>query len=477
MIARLLDAGAHPNSASPEGQTALMTASRTGNPAAVRVLLDRGAEVGATEGYRGQTALMWAAAQGHAEIVRLLLDAGADIHARSNGNPGGVRAAVPAGVSQLALQSGTAAGGTVGNLARSRPAATELVAPPGLSPLLFAVRAGHADATRALLEAGANVDDMVGDGTSALVLAVMNAQYGIAAVLLEQGANPNADAQGWTPPHQLVWTRRPNLMRPTPYPLPAGSLTDLELVAMLVEHGADPNARQKAEPSDGNRNVMDRTGATPFLLAAKAGDVAMMRALVANGADPTLTTAEGSTPLMAAAGVGIWRVGESVGTNAEALEAVKLAWELSNDVNTVDANGDTALHEAAHRGANAIVEFLVEHGAALDLTNTHGWTPLTIAGGVWYPNTYKSEPQTKTLLLSLGADPQAGRRRPIDYPPTEQANPVAPLAPGRPGASTPRHAAVMSDQSRNTRLNLMTKARFCRSAKRDASTPVSRSSV
>jgi ankyrin repeat protein len=270
------------------------------------------------------------------------------------------------------------------------------------------------DALRALLAAGANPNDILADGMSAVVLAILNAHYEIAKVLLEHGADPNADRQGWTALHQLVWTRRPAVQRALPAPLPTGAVSDLDLVKILGAKGANPNARQKREPDDANRHTMDRTGATPFLLAAKAADVDMMRALVAIGADPLLTTDKGATPLMAAAGVGIWRIGESAGTNEEALEAVKLALQLGGDVNAVDANGDTALHGAAHRGANALVQFLHDHGAKLDAVNKNGWTALTIAEGVLHPNTYKSEPETEALLRQLGASPSAGRKRPED---------------------------------------------------------------
>ena len=417
MVERLLKGGANPNSAMPSGQTALMTAARTGKVDVIKLLLTHGADVHAKEGYRGQTALMWAAAQGHAGAVEILTEVGADINLRSKGNPGAVRAAVRAGVSQIALGAGTAP------TPEATDTRTPAAAPPGLTPLLFAVRAGHIDATKALLKAGANANDTVGDGTSALVLAVMNANYELAGVLLENGADPNADAQGWTALHQLVWTRKPNLMRPTPFPLTTGRVTDVDLVKVLVKHGANLDARQKREPNDGNRNVLNRIGSTPFLLAAKAADPEMMRVLVEQGANPKLTTEEGATPLMAAAGVGIWRVGENVGNNEEALEAVKLAWELGNDVNAVDANGDTALHGAVHRGANAIAQFLVEKGANPDVANHFGWTPLTIAEGVWYPNTYKSEPETGALLRKLGARNE-GKRRPEDYPPTLIEKPV-----------------------------------------------------
>ena len=145
-----------------------------------------------------------------------------------------------------------------------------------------------------------------------------------------------------------------------------------------------------------------------------------MRLLVDYGADPSIVTEEGATSLMAAAGVGIWQAGESAGTNEEAFEAVKLCYELGNAVNAVDVNGDTALHGAAHRGSNDIVKFLAEKGARLDIPNSLGWTPWIIADGVFYPNTYNRRLDTARLLLELGADPRAGKRRPQDVPPSEE---------------------------------------------------------
>jgi ankyrin repeat protein len=163
-----------------------------------------------------------------------------------------------------------------------------------------------------------------------------------------------------------------------------------------------------------DRHNLNRIGATPFLLAAKAADVDLMRVLAANGADPLLPTVDRSTPLMVAAGVGVWNVGESPGTNEEALEAVELALEMGGDVTGTNDQGYTALHGAAHRGADAIVQLLVAKGARLDAKLTkngpmrggslawkEGWTPLTIAEGVFYAGTFKRQLETATLLRRM----------------------------------------------------------------------------
>ena len=366
MLTLLLDAGADPNVGLPEGETPLMRTARAGRVDAVQVLLAHGADVDAREGWRGQTALMWATVEGNTAAAQALIDAGADVHARSDG---------------------------------------------GFTPVLFAVRHNQQDALRALVAAGADVNDTLPSGMSALAVATLNAHYDLGVWLLEQGADPNADEQGWTALHQLVWARRPNLGFNNPAPIPTGLVSDLEFVEALVEHGADINARETKEPrgADGSgtpggyRNVLNRVGATPFLLAAKAVDVELMRLLVRLGADPLLPNEDGTTPLMVAAGVGIWAVGESPGTNEEALQAVKLMLELGDVVTTVDADGNTGLHGAVIRGSEPLVRFLVDQGADLEAVNEKGWTPLTIAEGVFYSNTGKRFPEMETLLLELGA--------------------------------------------------------------------------
>ena len=357
-VEALLVAGADPNLASPDGETPLMVAARTGVADSVASLVRHGAGVEAREGWRGQTALMWAAAEDHATVVERLVSGGANVDARSDN---------------------------------------------GFTPLAFAVRAGHTDTVEALLEAGADINLTLPDGTSPLVIAVINAHYDVAVALLDRGADPKAAAQGWTALHQLVWTRRPNRHYNNPVAIPTGTVTDLELARVLVAHGADINARQTAEPRDGYRNVLNRKGATPFLLATKAVDLELMRLLLDLGADPRLTNEDGTTPLLAAAGVGIWSSSESPGSAEEALEAVKLMLELGDSVTTVDAHGDAALHGAVMRGSKALLLFLLDQGAALNPVNEQGWTPLTIAQGIFYANLGRRWPDMEAVLLELGA--------------------------------------------------------------------------
>jgi uncharacterized protein len=373
MVALLLEHGADANSALPEGETALMTAARTGDTATLRVLIENGARVNATEGWKGQTALMWAAHENNASAIGTLLSAGAERDARS----------------------------TAGDF----------------SALLFAVRAGSLEAARALLEAGADVNEALRDGTSALVLAATNAHYDVAALLLERGAEPNAAAQGWTALHQIAWSRRWNMGFNLPGPAQTGDLDGLELARRLVANGADVDARQTKEPADGNRNKLDRLGATPFVLAAKSCDLPLMNTLLELGADASLTTNAGTTALMAAAGVGIWATGENPGTHAECLAAMELALNAGGgDVNAIDKNGETALHGAIYRGGNiAAIRFLADRGAALDVVNAKGWAPITVADGVEYtPDVLKRYPEAAALLRSLLAE------RGLPVPPSTQ---------------------------------------------------------
>ncbi len=360
IVQRLIAAGADVNGATPGGETPLMLAARTGNQETVKALLTRGAVADAREGWRGQTALMWAATENNADAIRLLIEGGADVRAKS----------------------------TSGRF----------------TALLFAVRGGHVDATRALLDAGADVNDRMPDGMGALVLALYNAHYELASFLLDRGADPNAAEQGWTALHQVAWSRRPNRGFNMPGAVPTGRIDSLDVVRKLAAEGADLNARMTKEPRDGNRNMLNRIGATPFVMAAKSADVPLMRVLLELGADPKIKTNDGTSALMAAAGVGVYGPGESPGTHEEALEAVKLAFEVGGgDVNDANRDGETALLGAVYRGgAVPVIQFLAEKGATLDVPNKKQWTPLLAAEGVVYASSgIRRYPEAAALIRRL----------------------------------------------------------------------------
>jgi ankyrin repeat protein len=175
-------------------------------------------------------------------------------------------------------------------------------------------------------------------------------------------------------------------------------MTSLELVRELVAHGADINARITKHVSGLNR--LNNLGGTPYLLAARTADIALMQTLVELGGDPLLRTADNSTPLMAAAGLGTVSPGEDPGTESEVLEAVEFALKLGDDINVVNDDGDTAMHGAAYKNAPLVVKYLASHGAGIALwnrPNKHGWTPLVIAEGHRFGN-FKPSPPTVAAL-------------------------------------------------------------------------------
>lgn len=379
VLERLLAAGADPNASMPGGETALMTAARAGPPAAVRALLRAGADPDARDDIGGQTAVMWAAARNNARAVHVLAEAGADLHARTAGPP-------PA------------------------PSRSYFRAPPATSftALLFAVRAGALDATRVLLDAGADVDDTVSDGQSALVVAAANAHWELMDFLLDRGADPDLAGAGWNALHQTVRTRRPNPSGGLAGPIPTGRVDSIDVVRKLIAKGVDIDARMMTNGmKDGQRSRLDRLGATAFFLAAKNTDVEAMRVLLEAGADPLVPSADGTTPLMVAAGVAIFIPGEDGGSlpgqEDEVFEAVRLCVERGADIAATNFRGETALHGAAFRGVDRIVEYLVAQGADLAARTVEGWTPLAIANGLSYSDFFKAQAHTADLLRELMA--------------------------------------------------------------------------
>ena len=227
-----------------------------------------------------------------------------------------------------------------------------------------------------LLAAGADANDALPDGTSALVLAAHSGQGDVAALLLDKGADPNAFGTGYTALHAAVLR------------------SDVTLVKALLAHGADPNVRMtKGTPL--RRDTTDFNlpatliGSTPYLLAARFLEPEIMRALAAGGADPTLTLPNGATPLMIAAGMGSSR-NESrrgiavidfgkVEPESRVLDGCRAVVGLGADVNAANQAGDTALHTAAAQGYDTVVQLLADHGAQVNAKNKRGLTPLAAA--------------------------------------------------------------------------------------------------
>jgi uncharacterized protein len=353
VVERLLAGGADANATLLNGETALMTCARSGNAQTVKALLTHGARVNTRESAHDQTALMWAAAQSHPDVVSILVESGADIRARSKTYP------------QVVVGEQTQRAG--------REELNYTVLRGGMTPLLFAVRAGDGESVKALIAAGADPNDHQPDGASALLLAAHSGRTDAAVALLDKSADPNDMGLGYTALHAAVLR------------------SDLALVRALLAHKADPNIRMtkgtpvRRDTTDFNL-LTPLIGSTPYLLAARFLEPEMMQALKAGGADVTLAMPNGATPLMLAAGMGsspnASRRGIAVidfgkvEPESRVLEGVTAAVTLGADVNAANQVGDTAMHAAAGLGYDSVVQYLADHGAQVNVKNKRGLTPL-----------------------------------------------------------------------------------------------------
>ncbi len=454
VIAALLKAGADANEQLPLGRSPLMVAARTGSVDAIKVLIDHGANVNAKDTLRGTTPLMWAADEGHAAAIQLLIQHGADIKAQSNAAERGrgpalgksndprkqvaaLAAALAAGIptpqigavgttslipkvpARRAAGSGGAAGAE--GLDQADDAAFlfgfSRKPPPkdggGLTPLVYAVRSNDLDSVKALLAAGADVNQVTAYGWSPLLVATQNRYYKLAAFLLEHGADVNlANKGGWTPLYLATDNRN---IESGDYPVRKADMDHLDFIKLLLDKGANVNARMK--DSTETRTVftnqwLDENGATAFLRASQSGDIVLMKLLLAHGADPKIDTVLHVTALQVAAGIG-WVEGITYEWSpASTLEAVKMLLDLGLDPNAQADTGRTALHGAAHKGRSDVVQVLVDHGARLDIRDygntdnrgsaklvVHTWLPVDYADGLVRVGVQSAIPHPETGLL------------------------------------------------------------------------------
>jgi ankyrin repeat protein len=474
IIGALLGAGADANEQLPLGRTPLMVASRTGNVDAIKVLLDHGANVNAKETLRGTTALMWAADEGHAAAIQFLVQHGADIKAQSDPAERGrgpalgksndprkavaaLGAALAAGIPtpQLGAVGTTglipivpadkrggakgrgkaAAGGAAGaaddtddaaavfGFGRGRPAPKD---GGGLTPLVYAVRSNDLDSVKALLAAGADVNQVTGYGWSPLLVATQNRYYKLAAYLMDHGADVNLANKGaWTPLYLATDNRN---IEGGDYPVRKGDMDHLDFIKLLIDKGANVNARMKDTTE--TRTVftnqwLDENGATAFLRASQSGDIVLMKLLLAHGADPKIDTALHVSALQVAAGIG-WVEGITYEWSpASTLEAVKMLLDLGLDPNAQADTGRTALHGAAHKGRPDVVQVLVDHGGRLDVRDygntdnrgskelaVHTWLPVDYADGLVRVGVQSAIPHPETGLLIRKLMTAAGLKAP-----------------------------------------------------------------
>jgi ankyrin repeat protein len=376
VVGALLDAGADSNATLPTGQTVLMTAARSGSAAAVRRLLAGGADADAAQASKGQTALMWAATAKKADVVKALIEGGANVNAQSKS---------------------------------------------GFTPLLFAAREGAIDVSRLLIASGADIEGAANDFSTPLLVATVRGHTGLARFLLDQGAKPDGHSKaGFTPLHYAAFRSEHSFARKDTeldgeWEAMAGipdREAKLALIEALLARGANIEARASRPPGGG---LGARDGTTPFVVAAMSGDAPLMRLLMARGARPVVSMPDGSSLVMAIISAGNAFTTNRI-TEAERIEAIKLALELGADIEAQDPDGYRAMHLAAAAEFHQIILFLLAQNADLNpvtksrirrdgrgTVDIAGQSPLGIVEGTFLGGTYNERPETAAFLRKLGA--------------------------------------------------------------------------
>lgn len=402
LVRLLLDAGADPNTLEVSGEPVLMTAAAAGVLESVTALVEHGARVDDRDANFGQSPLMVAARQGFADIVAYLLAQGADPNAATL-VVGEEHWVPPNSQRGFGFGVGIIRGGTPADRGRRDPI------PGAMTALLYAARHNHTEVAGILLDGGADINQAEANGIFPLLMAISNDNMETAQLLVARGSQINvSDWYGRSPLWEAVNVRNLYLDSET-----FDNYVDrgpvLDLIGVLLDAGADVNARTRETPpfrnsylGVGSLEWVDFTGQTPFLSAALAGDVTVMKLLLDHGADPHIGTYAGTSPLMAAAGVN-WVVDQTYTEGPEhLLEAVKLCYELGMDVNQTNSMGLAAIHGAANRGSNDIIEFLVEHGARLDVLDNENRSPLDWAKGVFLAtHPAQEKPASMALIAAL----------------------------------------------------------------------------
>jgi ankyrin repeat protein len=404
----LLKAGADANLANSHGTTPLMLAAASGKADAVKTLLDHGANVNARELSRRQTALMFAAALNRDAVVRLLASRGAELNFTSK---------IVAINADIVDEDGNSipAPSRTGATRKRANGVGKVAGMGGLTALHYASREGLLAAVQALVESGADVNKTSPvDKSTPLVIAISNGHYDVAKYFVEHGADPNIETiDGLAPLYATIESRwAPVAWTPTAATSAAGITAQqtsyLDLAKLLLEHGANPNAKINKtlwfDPPHHNDAWAKAAGTTPFWRAAQATDLDAMRLLVLHGADPKVASLEEDTPLAAAAGVG-WNGNYSTNAPNSFMAAVKyLVEDVHIDVNVVDTSGYTAVMGAAYRGDNEMVQYLTVNGAHLDVKTKRGWSVTDMANGPYLRSSFPiAHPETVALLRKLGA--------------------------------------------------------------------------